>query len=90
MKDLKEVFESTLELEENQGKNNYKVGDNIQFNLDDVAKENPSKTINDDSGKIIAVSKGGYTVKSHLDGTEFKVSNKIAISYGSAGADGQV
>ena len=87
MKDLKVLFEDTLDLDE---KNNYKVGDNVQFNLDDVARANPKKQIQDDSGKIIAISAGGYTVKSHLDGTEFKVANKHVISYGSAGADGQV
>lgn len=86
MKNLKDVFESTLELDE---QNSYKVGDNVQFNLDDVAKANPGKSINDDSGKIIKLVGSDYIVKSHLDGTEFKVANKAVVSYGSAGADGQ-
>lgn len=87
MKSIKDTFSAVLA---EASKNSYDVGDNIQFNLDDVAKANPGKEINDDSGKIIKVTSGGYVVKSHLDGTEFKVSQKHAISFGSAGADGQV
>ena len=85
MKKLKDIFESTLDLSER-----YSVGDNIQFNLDDVAKANPKKSINDDSGQVVKLTAKGYVVKSHLDATEFNVPEKAAIALGSAGADGQI
>jgi ribosomal protein L21E len=82
MKNLKDIFESTLELDER-----YSVGDNIAFNIDDVAKANPKMSINDDSGQVLKVTAKGYIVKSHLDDSEFTVPEKAAIAYGSAGAD---
>jgi len=87
MKNLKEVFEATLELDE---QNSYKVGDRIMYVLDDVAKANPGKDVDDDSGYIVKLVGKNYIVKSDLNGQEFKVANKSVISYGGAGADGQV
>ena len=71
MKDLKDIFESTLKLDEA-----YKVGDNIAF-----------KTIDgkDDTGIITAVSGNGYTIKSNLDGKSKKIPAKDAMYYMDAG-----
>lgn len=86
MKDLKVLFEDTLDLEE---KTFFKSGDRIMYVLDDVARANPGKTVSDDSGYILKVTGTGYIVKSDLNGQELKVPNKSAVAYGGAGADGQ-
>jgi ribosomal protein L21E len=84
MKKLKDIFESTLELDEK-----YKVGDNVQFNLDDVARANKGKQVNDDSGVVVSVSGDSYVLALHLDKTQVKVTGKNIIGFGSAGADNQ-
>ena len=86
MKDLKLLFEETLDLDE---KTYFKKGDRIMYVLDDVARANPGKKVDDDSGYIVKVSGDNYIVKSDLNGQEFKVPNKSAIAYGGSGADGQ-
>jgi ribosomal protein L21E len=82
MKNMKEIFESTLS-------ERWQVGDNIAFNLDDVAKANPGKQVQDDSGVVLKVTGKGYLVKLHLDGTEVTVPERSAIMTGDAGDDNQ-
>jgi hypothetical protein len=84
MKNLKDIFESTLDLTEG-----YKVGENIGFNIDGE----------DDTGVITAVSGDTYTVKSNLTGKSKKVKAAYIMDAGNglgansatdASLDGQV
>jgi hypothetical protein len=63
MKNLKDIFESTLDLTER-----YAIGDSIAFDIDG----------NDDTGVITKVTASAYTVKSNLDGKTKRVPVKAA------------